>query len=194
MLSFWFYFGILQPSTVSSTHLSAHPSSASPSETPNPFILYLSADEVVKLSFIPLPCPLLSLPLLMEAANPSILLPFFRYKLVKTKEILKSPVSFWLHPPFSAQTCLTLPPKSPTGLHSFTAACHVLMLKNTKMLNSHHIGWEKKPIHQQWDIYRHLCDIINVQRSMSLGFKKLLNNNHQNKWICLWEITKQSSP
>lgn len=35
------------------------------------------------------------------------------------------------------------------------------------------------------DIYRHLCDIINVQRSMSLGFKKLLNNNHQNKWIML---------
>lgn len=54
---------LLQPFTLSSTHfLSAHPSSASPSETPNPFILYLSADEVVKLPFIPPPCPPLSLP------------------------------------------------------------------------------------------------------------------------------------
>lgn len=143
---------LLQPSTVSSTHLSAHPSSASPSETPNPFILYLSADEVVKLSFIPLPCPPLSLPLWQRQQIP-LFCSFFRSKLVKTKEILKSPVSFWLHPPFSAQTCLTLPSKSPSGLHSFTAACHVLMLKTTKMPISHHSGWEQKPIHQQWKTF-----------------------------------------
>lgn len=63
VLCFRSFGSLLQPFTLSSTHfLSAHTSSASPSETPNPFILYLSADEVVKLPFIPLPCPPLSLP------------------------------------------------------------------------------------------------------------------------------------
>lgn len=154
VLCFHFFGTLLQPFTLSSTHLlSAHPSSASPSETPNPFILYLSADEVVKLSFIPLPCPPLSLP--FDGGSKSLYCAafFFRYKLVKTKEILKSHNCFQLHPCFSMQTCLTLPSKSPTGLHSFTAACQVLMLKNTKMPISHHSGWEKKPILQQWKTF-----------------------------------------
>lgn len=35
------------------------------------------------------------------------------------------------------------------------------------------------------DIYRHLHNIINVKRSVALGFKELLNNNNQNNSIML---------
>lgn len=112
------------------------------------------------------PSPVLRfLSLLMEAAITSILL-LFRYKLVKTKEILKSHVSFWLHPPFPTQTCLTLPSKSPTGLYSFTVTSSCL--KNTKMPISDHSGWEKKLIHQQWQTFTDIQTTSQMSKAQCL--------------------------
>lgn len=77
---------------------------------------------------------------------------FFRYKLVKTKEILKSHVFFWFHPPFSVQTfgtCFQKPHWAPL-FHCCLSRPNV---EKHKMPISHHSGWEKKSIHQQWKTF-----------------------------------------